>query len=111
MKSKILKIIGAILIVFLMLNPETIHIALLIDGAGLEVIIILLQIQLASIVLFIRKNYIRPGVKFLAGFRAHSFFLHPWRDIFDKPTLIGFALPSAATGMYLLVVSVMLSCI
>ena len=75
MKSKIVTFISIVLITFLMLNPETIHIALLIDGAGLEVILILMHLQLVAVFGYVLKKYIRPLVKMVSGFRPYSFFI------------------------------------
>lgn len=108
MKSKLIAFFSAVLIALLMLNPETIPVALLIDGVGLEVVFILLQLQLVAVYGYVLKKYIRPLLKILSGFRPYAFFVPHWSNILKQPSLVGFALPSVAAGMSLLVLSCML---
>jgi len=109
MKSKLIAFLSVVLITLLMLNPETVHIALLIDGVGLEVIFILMQLQLVAVYGYVLKKYIRPLLKIISGFRPYSFYIPHWSSILKQPSLVGFALPSVAAGMSLLVLSCMLS--
>lgn len=50
LKSKILKYFGLFVVFFLLLNPETLHLAVLVDGVGLEIILLLIEIQLIAII-------------------------------------------------------------
>lgn len=104
-KNNALKFIGAVVVIMLMLNPETIQLALFIDAVGLDMFLLLIEVQVLTIAGFMFRTSIKPVIVFFKHITWRFIFIPSWREIRKNPAAIGYMLPSAATFMCFLVFS------
>lgn len=101
------KIAAFVVVVLLLLNPETIPLALFIDAVGIETLLLLLQIQLLGVGAVVFHQLLKPIAVFIAGFASEPMIMPTTKSLKECPWSLGSLLPTAATMMNLLVVGVM----
>jgi len=104
-KNRIWKYATVFVVVLIIFNPEMIELALFIDAVGLEMFIMLLEVQVVAILsAFLNKN-IRPALNFIK--LSYTRYFHPlaWKNIKETPVSLGFAAQSPAILMCSLVLS------
>ena len=104
-KNKLWKYATLCIVVVIILNPEMVGLALFIDAVGLEIFIMLLEVQLLAVLSAILNNRIKPIIEFIKTSYARYFPLLTWQNIRETPQCLVFSTPSPATLMYLLVFS------
>ena len=67
-----IKLLGILVVVFLLLNPETVPLALFVDAIGIELFMLLIGSQLFSIGSASLQNFLRITVSFLRGFSSYG---------------------------------------
>ena len=102
------KIATAIIVVFIIFNPETVELALFIDAIGLDMFFLLIEVQLIAIFSVFFNNRIKPTLDHINFLRAHFAGLS-WRGIRQEPESLLWVIPSQATIMFMLVFSCAIS--
>lgn len=107
-QSIIWKYATGFVVILIMLNPELIQLALFIDAVGLELFLMLFELQL--IILFsaiINNRFIIPlkDIKHCTINRIST----TWRQVIHGPGYLILSAPSQATIMHFLVFSAMLN--
>ncbi|MGH1539945.1 MAG: hypothetical protein ACRBHB_05965 [Arenicella sp.] len=102
-KNKIWKYATALVTLILIMNPEMIELAILIDAIGLETFFLLIEVQLLALSSYLFQTTIKPTVNFLKNSLRCFLILPSWNQIKENPSIISFASPSAASFMCLLV--------
>ena len=105
LKNKVWKYATAIVVALIILNPEMIELALFIDAIGLEMFLMLLEIQIMAILGALLNNKIKPALTNLKYFIENHVLGIPLKRIIEKPGCLVFAVPSQATLMHMLVFS------
>lgn len=97
------KYVTAFVVLLLVLNPETAQLAFFIDAVGLEMILLLFEIQLLAIGIFLYGRTIKPLLTWV------GITLHPlWQtgsNIKRNPKTLVLMVPSQAAVMHMLVLS------
>jgi len=102
-KYNIWKFLAAFVVVLIILNPETVQLAFFIDAIGLEMFLMLLEIQfLVTLGLFF-TTYIKPVFLYFTGMYSRHFLSFSWKTIKEKPEILMLTVPSPATLMHMLV--------
>ncbi|WP_019028308.1 hypothetical protein [Colwellia piezophila] len=90
------KIAGFLLVTFLLLKPELIPLALFIDGIGLELFVLLLEVQALAVFGYYFHNWFKPVAKpiykFIQKFDPH-FFVPTKSVIAQYPIVLVHAIP------------------
>jgi len=102
-KTNIKQLLSVLIVVVLLLNIETVELALFINAIGVDVFILLIEAQLAALLMGGYRYTIKPVVGFFLGFSAHPFILPNWPAIKNYPGAIAFVFPPGAVIMFLLV--------
>jgi len=100
--NKTLKYLTVLIVVMLVLSPETAQLGLFIDAAGLDLLIILFEIQLLAIATTVYQRLIQSIGVFLKRSSPHS----PGRlrnRLAGLPLSLALTFPAEATFMHLLV--------
>ena len=100
-RSKLSAVLGAIIIAFFALNPETLELAFFINAVGFDVYLLLLEIQLLAMGGLFVQYAIRPILNFFLGFSMHSFIMPSWNEIKDSPKRLAHAFPPGMVLMSL----------
>lgn len=105
-KNKAWKYSTAFVVVLLILNPEMADLALVVDAIGLEIFLMLLEIQVVAILWDLYNTTIKPTL--LSIKRLGSKHLHDlsWNIIFKKTECMILTAPNPAFLMHILVFSV-----
>lgn len=108
LKGKAWKYATAIVVVLIIINPEMIELALLIDAVGLEMFLMLLEVQALTIIAVLLNGKIEPVISSLKRFVEKHFLFDYMKMI--KEGAEGLVLPSTieAAFMHLLVFSSLL---
>ncbi|MCG7871686.1 MAG: hypothetical protein N0C88_12835 [Candidatus Thiodiazotropha lotti] len=75
-KPTIWKVLTLFVVVFLILNPETVGLAVFIDAVGLEIFMLMIELQIAALFGFFFHNSIKPALSDIRRFRLSSQFFH-----------------------------------
>lgn len=104
MKTKISvkQFITALIVVVLLLNIETVELALFLNTMGIDVVLLLIEVQLAALLVASYHCTIKPVANFFLGFSAHPFILPTGSTIKNYPGAIAFMVPPGAIIMFLL---------
>ena len=90
------KISSVLLVIFLLLEPEFIAFAVLLDGIGLEFFVLLLEVQAIAVFGYYFHNWFKPAVKpvykFIQKFDPH-FFVPTKSVIAQYPIVLVHAIP------------------
>ncbi|MCG8489716.1 MAG: hypothetical protein MI756_19765 [Chromatiales bacterium] len=89
----------------LILNPEWIELALFIDAVGLEVFIMLLEVQILAIVGALFKTRIKPILQSLKQRCPNICMPNLMKNLRNDPGFLLLAVPRPAAFMHLLVLS------
>lgn len=92
-------------VVFVILNPEMVQLALFIDAIGLEMFLLLFEMQLLILLVAIRDKLFNPIYIWLRFFGNKRCFIDTWISIGNNPKALILALPSQAAVMHALVLS------
>ena len=95
-KNKIWKYATALVVVLILLNPEMASLALFIDAIGLELFLILLEIQLIAILSVLFNTKIKPVLVYMQ---------RTVNCIINKPEQLIWVTPAPASLMHILVFS------
>lgn len=103
MKRKTIQVLTALIVMFLVLNPETIHMALFIDTVGLDLLLMLFEVQIVYLAILIYSITFKPFVTRV------SLWLKPRSEnlsfLRKEANAWVLAFPDAATIMHLLVLT------
>ena len=105
MKNKAWKYATAFVVVLIMLNPEMIELAIFIDAVGLDMFLLLFEIQILAILSSLLNTKIRPIFNCIEKFMAKRFTRVSWDGVKSNPGLLIFVTPSPAALMNVLVLS------
>ncbi|MES9975200.1 hypothetical protein [Candidatus Thiodiazotropha sp. LNASS1] len=105
MKSKAWKYATTFVVVFIIFNPEMIELALFIDAIGLELFLMLFEIQLAAIISTTLNKRTKPIFAYLNRCSASCLPGLSWENIKQNPGLLIHAAPGPAAFMHMLVFS------
>ena len=104
-KNKIWRYASIIFVSLLLINPELIELALFIDAIGLELFIIMLEVQLFSLLGVYFNGKINPVLKFIGISSAGNLYLRSRKKLKESLVDYGIAGQSPAILMCLLVLS------
>lgn len=104
-KRKYWAYITAIIVVFIAFNPEMMQLALFVDAVGLELFLLLLEVQLLVVAGAFFNKYVRPTLTCLVNAGWNYFLGVPWATVKEKPEVLFLVVPSQAALMQLLVFS------
>lgn len=105
-KNKIWKYVTVLVVLLIIFNPETIELALFIDAVGLEMFLMLLEIQVIAILGMFLNTKIKPIFTYIKYFYARHSLMFSWKYIKEEPESIMLMAPSPATLMAMLVIFV-----
>jgi hypothetical protein len=109
-KNKAWKYATIFVVSLVILNPETIHLALIIDSIGLEMFLMLLEIQAVLLIGILLNNRITPTLYYLRNFIGKHIYMVSWKSIKEEPACLIYAVPSQATLMRTLVILAVVGC-
>lgn len=104
-KNTVWKFASAFVVMFLVLNPEMVHLAIFIDAIGLQMFLMLLDVQVLAILGAIVNTKIKPILAYARHLCAHHFLTFSWRNIKEKAESLMLVAPSQATIMCMLAFS------
>ena len=110
-KNKIWKYLTAFVVLLIILNPELAQLALFIDAIGLEMFLMLLEVQFLAILGMFFNSKIKPIFSYLTNLYSRHFLTFSWKNIKEHPENIMLAVPSPAVLMNTLVILVAASII
>ena len=105
LKSKIWKYLTAFVVLLIILNPEMVQLALFIDAIGLEMFLMLLEVQILAVVSVFFNNKIKPLLNFIKCFYVNYIPSVTLKNIKETPEGLALASQSPAILMCLLVFS------
>jgi len=104
-KHRLWKYATVIVVALIIFNPEMVSLALFIDAVGLEIYLMLLEVQIYTILAVFLNAKIKPILDCMKNICARHFPTFLWRKIKEEPECLMYLVPSQATFMYLLVFS------
>lgn len=75
-KPAIWKFLTFIVFALLILNPETVGLALLIDSIGLEIFVLMVELQIVALFGVVFHNKIKPAFSYIRRIRLSAQFFH-----------------------------------
>jgi hypothetical protein len=107
-KNKLFRYALSVFVVLLFLNPETVQFAIFLDAVGLDIFLMLLEVQILAILGTVLFNYIDP---------IRSYFFVIYRRITqrsgsrfqEQPQVLLLFVPCQATVMHMLVFSAVIA--
>lgn len=93
----------ALIVIVLLLNIETMELALFINAIGIDVFLLLVEMQVAALLAASYHWTLKPVVNFFLGFSAHPFIFPTWSSVKDYPGAFAFVFPPGAVMMFLLI--------
>jgi hypothetical protein len=103
--STLWKYVTLFIVTLLVFNPEFAELALFIDAIGLEMFLMLMEIQAATILGLLFSNKIKPLFDSVRRYFSGWFVISSWRTTLQDPKLLVLKVPSQAMLMHLLVLS------
>ncbi len=110
LKNKAWKYATVFVVALIILNPEAINLALFIDAIGLDIFLMLFEIQVISILGILLRNNIRPALVYWWRFVENHIDMRSWQKIKEEPARFIYVAPSQATLMHALVILGAVSC-
>ena len=104
-KDKVWKYATAIVVILIVFNPEMIELALFIDAVGLEMFLMLIEIQLLAMMGALLNNKIKPAITRMKSFLCKYLLAEQLKKISEGAESLFLTVPSEAMLMYLIVVS------
>lgn len=98
-----------VVVVLVLLNPEMIELALFIDAVGLEVFLMLFEIQLLAIMSAIFSNSVKPVVSGVRHLLKVAMLSSSVRKIREGTECLVVSVPIEAALMHLLVISAVIA--
>lgn len=108
-KNKVWKYVTTIVMVFIILNPELIDLAIFIDAVGLDILLLLFEVQILAILGALVNTTVRPIFTCIKLFIEKHLLGVSWKSIKNDPALLVFSVPSQAALMHMLVLSAFIS--
>ena len=105
-KDKVWKYATFFVVVLIIFNPEMVELALFIDAVGLEMFLMLLEIQVLAILGAFFRTRIKPIFTYIKGLCTRNALTFSWKNIKKKPETLMLVMPGPATLMHMLVFSV-----
>jgi len=102
-KNKIWKYLTAIVVVLIVLNPETVQLAFFIDAVGLEMFLMLLEVQFLALLGMFFNTKIKPLLSYIINLYSQHFLTFSWQTIKEHPENLMLAVPTPAFVMNMLV--------
>jgi hypothetical protein len=109
LKDKAWKYVTAFVVVLIILNPEMIELALFIDAVGLEIFLMLFEVQVLVIIGSLLNNKIKPAISRLKLILEKCLLTDSLRMFKEGTEYLTMPVPSEAALMHLLVVSAVIS--
>ena len=104
-KRRFWKYATAIVVVLIVLNPETVHFALFLDAIGLDIFLLLLEVQIFAMVgIFVTEN-VKPMQAYLKRHYLQHVLTFSRNNFRENLRTLVFSVPSQAAVMHLLVFS------
>lgn len=107
-KDKAWKYATVIVVLFIILNPEMAELALFIDAIGLEMFLMLVEVQIVAIFGVFFRTKIKPVYIYIKGLCFRIIPINYLRNIKENPDAFMLAVPSPAMLMNTLVVSTLI---
>ena len=95
----------AIVVVLILLNPETVHFALFLDAVGLDLFLILTEVQIFAIMGTVLSYYIKPVKACLKLIILHNDQTFSGNNFRELPITLALVTPYQTTVMHVLVFS------
>jgi hypothetical protein len=108
LKDKVWNYATVIVLLLVILNPEMAELALFIDAVGLEIFLMLLEVQVVVIFSVFFNSNIKPAYIYVKNISLRFLPIISWNNIKEKPDSIMLAVPSPAMLMNLLVILTLL---
>lgn len=99
------------IVTLIIFNPETLQLALFIDAVGLDLFLMLLEVQIFSLLGLFINTRIKPLYTYLINFYSQHFQLISWKSIKETPDILMLVVPGPAILMSMLVFSAAISII
>jgi len=107
-KNKVWRFITVLIVIFLILNPEMVEFSIFINAVGIDIFIMLLQIQFIVISGAFFDKKIRPLWYYCKNQFTNIYYSCSLKRIKNEPRILLLIIPSQASLMYVLVFSAML---
>lgn len=104
-KDKVCKYATVFVVVLIIFNPEMVQFALFIDAVGLEMFLMLLEIQVLAILGAFFHTRIKPMFTYVKYFYTRHILAFSCKHIKEEPESLMLGVPSPAALMYMLVFS------
>jgi hypothetical protein len=111
LKDKVWNYATVIVLLLVMLNPEMAELACFIDAVGLEIFLMLLEVQVVVIFSVFFNSKIKPAYIYVKNISLRFLPIISWNNIKEKPESIMLAVPSPAILMNFLVILTLLGTI
>jgi hypothetical protein len=105
-KNKIWKYVTACVVLLIVLNPEMAQLAFFIDAVGLEVFLMLLEVQFLAFLGLFFGAALKPILSYIISSHSQRFPLFSWEAIRELPRYFIQAVPPPVFLMNMLVVMV-----
>lgn len=92
-------------VMLIILNPEMMALASFIDVVGLEMFLVLVEVQMLAIAGMLLNDRLRSALAYLERYLDARSLSSSFRSIRESPSRLFFAIPSQATLMHVLVFS------
>jgi len=103
MKNKFWKYLTVFFVVLVMLNPEMIQLAFFIDAIGLEMFLMLIEVQLLSVLTMLFNTKIKPVYTYFMKLYALYFMENSEKSLKEIPTSLIISISAPAVLMQMLV--------
>lgn len=105
-KNKIWKYLTTFVVLLIIFNPELVQLALFIDAIGLEMFLMLLEVQFLALLGMFYNTKIKPIFSYITNLYSKHFLTFSWKNIKEHPENLMLAIPSPAAFMNMLVLLV-----
>ena len=109
LKESLWKYATAVVVVFMVFNPELVELALFVNAVGLETFLMLVEVQVLAFLGAILNSKIKPVFTYVKDLCRCYLLMFSYEKIKQQPNRLLLLVPSQATLMYLLVFSAALS--
>jgi hypothetical protein len=106
LKNKIWKYVTACVVLLIVLNPEMAQLALFIDAVGLEMFLMLLEVQFLAFLGMFFGARIKPILSYIINLYSQRFPLFSWKAIREHLRYFILAVPAPVFVMNMLVAMV-----
>jgi len=110
-KNKIWRYATVFVVIFLILNPEMAELSVFINAIGLDIFILLLQVQILTISGMLFPTKIKQFYSYLKYQLTNNILGYSFTNIKNEPKIGLLIIPSQAAVMHMLVLSALLGTI